>query len=269
LPIAESREPVSIAAEADRDRSATSAATTSIRRRQLEITPQTRVIGVLLAAHCERYARAAGRAAAAVFVLALVVIAAQLLAHWLLGNLPIVTFHPGYFLPTVAGAFIASIGLSACGWHRVAQGAFGLGVFFWLSIGTLIFNRLFTGDPLPDAIKPSLSVLVSPPATAGIAWFILTGGRLDTVIYVLLAILFMMLFVQVLFFSEYRRLTFTTNFWAFTFPIAASTNLIVRWLDAERFQFWRAWSWTLAVIATAVVLTLAAATVADQARNLR
>jgi tellurite resistance protein len=79
----------------------------------------------------------------------------------------------------------------------------------------------------------------------------------------------MMLFVQVLFFSEYRRLTFTTNFWAFTFPIAASTNLIVRWLDAERFQFWRAWSWTLAVIATAVVLTLAAATVADQARNLR
>jgi tellurite resistance protein TehA-like permease len=75
-----------------------------------------------------------------VFVLALVVVAAQLLAHWLLGNLPIVTFHPGYFLPTAAGAFIASIGPSGCGWHRTAQGAFGLGVFFWLSIGAQIFN---------------------------------------------------------------------------------------------------------------------------------
>jgi tellurite resistance protein TehA-like permease len=36
-------------------------------------------------------------------------------------------------------------------------------VFFWLTIGTLIFGRLFTGWPLPDALKPSLSVLVSPP----------------------------------------------------------------------------------------------------------
>jgi len=43
-------------------------------------------------------------------------------------------------------------------------------VFFWLCSGTLIFNRLFTGEPLPDANKPSLSVLVSrrrPPGSSG------------------------------------------------------------------------------------------------------
>jgi tellurite resistance protein len=132
-------------------------------------------------------------------------------------------------------------------------------VFFGLSIGTLIFNRLFTGDPLPDAIKPSLSVLVSPPATAGLAWFLIKGGRIDPVGYALLAIVFFLLLVQALFFSEYRHLTFTPNFWTFTFPVAASTTLIVRWLSAERFPYWRAWSWTLAGIATAAVLALAAA----------
>lgn len=164
------------------------------------------IIGVLLAAHYQEYARTLFRAAVVVFVVALAIIAAQLLAHWLLGNLPVATFHPGYFLPIGAGPFIASIGLSSSGWHQAAQSAFGVGVFFWISIGTLIFGRLFTSPPLPDILKPSLSVLVSPPATAGIAWLLIAGGQLDILEYVLLGVLFMMIFIQVLFFAEYRRL---------------------------------------------------------------
>jgi len=224
------------------------------------------IIGVLLAAHYQEYARTLFRAAVVVFVVALAIIAAQLLAHWLLGNLPVATFHPGYFLPIGAGPFIASIGLSSSGWHQAAQGAFGVGVFFWISIGTLIFGRLFTSPPLPYILKPSLSVLVSPPATAGIAWLLIAGGQLDILEYVLLGVLFMMIFIQVLFFAEYRRLPFTKNFWAFSFPVVASTNLIVRWLNAEQFPYWRAWAWSLGGIATAFILALAAATLIDRAR---
>jgi hypothetical protein len=77
----------------------------------------------------------------------------------------------------------------------------------------------------------------------------------------------MMLLVQVVFLSEYRKLSFTPNFWTPTFPVAASANLIIRWLTAEGFPLWHAWSWTLADIATAFVITVAAATVADRARN--
>jgi tellurite resistance protein len=117
----------------------------------------------LIFSHYEQYMPDIARGAVVVCVAALVIVAAQLLAHWLLGNLPAGTLHPGYFLPAVAGAFIASIGLSLSGWPHAAQTAFGVGVFFWLTIGTLIFGRLFTGWPLPDALKPSLSVLVSPP----------------------------------------------------------------------------------------------------------
>jgi tellurite resistance protein len=227
------------------------------------------VIAILLAAHYEQHARQVGRVAVAVSVAALVVVAAQLLAHWLLGNLPVATFHPGYLLPTVAGAFIASIGFSVCGWHRAAMGAFGVGVFFWLTIGTLIFNRLFTGDPLPDETKPSLSVLVSPPATAGLAWLIIKDDQIDLVGYGLLAIAFMFVLVQLLFFNEYRRLPFTTNFWAFTFPVAASAMLAMRWLSIEQFAYWQAWSWTLACVATLTVLAIAVATAIDVARRRR
>lgn len=224
------------------------------------------IIGILIFSHYEQYTRTIGRGALLVCVAALAVVAAQLLAHWLRGNLPAGAVHPGYFLPAVAGAFIASIGLSLSGWHHAAQGAFGIGVFFWLTIGTLIVSRLFSG-PLPDALKTTLSVLVSPPATAGIAWFLIAGGRLDAVEYVILGILFMMLFIQVLFLADYRKVSFTPNFWTFTFPVAASASIIIRWLTAEGFPLWRAWSWTLAGIATAFVITVAAATVADRARK--
>ncbi len=227
------------------------------------------VIGVLIAAHYVGYFPGIARGAVLVFVVVLAVLAAQLLAHWLLGNLPVAVVHPGYLLPAVAGAFIASIGLTLSGWHQAGEAAFGIGVFFWLTIGTLIFTRLFTGTPLPDALKPSLAVLVAPPATAGIAWLLLTGGRVDDVEYVLLGILFMMVFVQVLFVAEYRRLSFTTSFWAFTFPVVASSNLVIRWINAERFPFAPAWSWSLAGVATAFIVTLAGVTVTDYVRKSR
>ncbi len=224
------------------------------------------VIGLLIASHYELYIYRTGRVAVIVFVIALGILLAQLVGRWLVGELPLADIHPGYLLPTAAGPFIASIGLGFSGWRQAAEGAFGIGVFLWFVIGSMIFARLFTGDPLPDPLKPLLSVLVSAPATAGIAWFIIAGGRLGTIGYGLLGITFLMLLVQVMIFYGYRRLRFTPTFWAFMFPIAASTNLVIRWLALEGFTGWRAWSWTLAGIGTALLLAVAAATVVDQAR---
>ena len=52
------------------------------------------IVGILLAAHYVQHARTAARAAVVVFVLALALISAQLLAHWLLGNLLTATLPP-------------------------------------------------------------------------------------------------------------------------------------------------------------------------------
>ena len=67
---------------------------------------------------------------------------------------------------------------------------------------------------------------MSPPATGGIAWFLITGGHLDAVEYV-----------------------------------------GVRWLSAGGLPLWRAWSWCLAGIAAAFVITLAIATVEHWVRQ--
>lgn len=108
----------------------------------------------------------------------------------MLGNLPFAGRYPGYLLPTVPGPFIASVGLGFSGWQQAAEGAFRVDGFLWLVIGALIFARLFTGAPLPNSLKPLLSVLVSAPATGGMAWFIIARGQPNPVEYGLLGILF-------------------------------------------------------------------------------
>jgi tellurite resistance protein len=221
------------------------------------------VIGILLSLHYVEYAGDAARAAVVVFVVILVVLIAELLAHWLHGNTPIETFHPGYFLPLVAGAFISSVALSTSGWHEAAEAAFGIGAFFWLVIGAIVFGRLFIGPPLPDLLKPLLSVLVSAPATAGIAWFVLRGGSLDVIEYALLGVLFLMIAAQVSLIPVYRKLKFTPTFWAFTFPSAASANIIVRWLGAAHYVAWEAWSWAVTAAATGIIAGIAVATIVD------
>jgi hypothetical protein len=53
-----------------------------------------------------------------------------------------------YSLPVVAGPFIAGIPLQANSWHYFAQGAFAVGIFFWMMFGTLIVGRLMTEERL-------------------------------------------------------------------------------------------------------------------------
>jgi tellurite resistance protein len=200
-------------------------------------------------------------------VAALGVLLAQLLSYWLRGNRPGQALHPGYFLPTAAGGFVSSIGLSLSDWHQAAKSAFGVGLFCWLIVGSLIFRRLCTGPPLPDALKPSLAVLASPPATAGIAWLCIRGATMNAASDLLLAVAVSMLAIQVMLFPQYRALAFTPNFWTFTFPLAASASFIIRWISVARFPGWQAWAWSIAWLMTVCVTAIAVATFAQLAGN--
>ncbi|MCU1478961.1 MAG: family transporter [Subtercola sp.] len=219
------------------------------------------VVGIVLAAHYGQYVPAAAPWIMALLVAALGIVAAQLFAHWIIGELNIDSLHPGYFLPVVAGAFIASIGLSSVGAHEAAVAAFGVGVFFWLVVGTIVTGRLMTRSQLPDAVKPTLAVLLAPPATGGIAWFIASGGQPGMIEFAFAGVVVIMLLVQFLLLPEYRRIPFSLAFWAFTFPIASTANFAVRWFQASPFDGWMAVSWVVLGLATAIILAIAAASI--------
>lgn len=219
------------------------------------------VVGILLTTHFERYVSFdVTRTVCWLFVVALSVVAGQLFAYWLTGQTSFNQLHPGYFLPLVAGPFVASIGLSTVHAHTAARAALGVGMFFWVIIGGVITARLITAGPLPPSATPALSVLLAPPATGGIATFAAYPGPVGTIQTTFLGIFLMMLMVQIFLLPRYLRLAFGLGFWNFTFPISASANYVVRWCRATAFAGWQTLAWTALGIASTIVLAITAAT---------
>ena len=233
------------------------------------LTAYVPVTAILLLSH---YAPQLGDVAAALcyaMVALLAVNAAALMAHWLRAPQELNAFHPGYLLPLSAGPFIASIGLTTLGHPTVAMGAFGVGIYFWLVLGGLITGRLFFGSPLPQPLLPALSILLSPPATACVAWMAIVRGRIDALEAALGTITMFLLVVQLFFLAEYLQLPFSIQHWVFTFPIAVLGNLGVRWSAELRFAGWRPLAWSAVSISTALILSILAASLLQAVRWLR
>jgi len=119
---------------------------------------------MLLGANLSRYAGQAGRVAVLVCA---ALFAGWLVSTWLQGDLELEAVHAGYLLPTVAAGLVggdaaAAVDLPAIGWA-----AFGVGLFFWAVITTVILLRIIIWPTLPDALTPTLAILLAPPRLPG------------------------------------------------------------------------------------------------------
>ncbi|TNF21305.1 MAG: C4-dicarboxylate ABC transporter [Rhodobacteraceae bacterium] len=135
---------------------------------------------------------------------------------------------PAWFIPAVANV-IVPLGGAHLGYHEVSWYFFSVGLVFWLILLTLVFNRLIFHDPLPGKLRPTLVILIAPPALGFIAWIELTGGGLDPAARFLFntGLFFAALVaVQV---PALLRLPFAMSFWALSFPLAALTTASFRY----------------------------------------
>ncbi len=193
------------------------------------------ITGMLLAVGLEPYAFGAARILFLVFFVATVLLGGWYTGQWVAAALDADTFSPGYFLPTVAGGLLgadsaASFGLTGLGWM-----SFGIGMISWLALGPIILNGLFFRPGLPAAFIPTLAILIVPPVIAGNAYFVLTGGRIDLLVYVLAGYVVLMTLVQVRLVPLYLKLKFSPGFWAFTFAYAATATYALRWIHLQQF----------------------------------
>ena len=127
------------------------------------------------------HAPTAGRILTDVFVVLTVLLGGWFTGQWIYGPVDLDKFHPGYFLPTVAGGLIASAALSVVGQSRLAEVMFGFGVICWVVLGSIILGRLLFRPMLPPALQPTLAIEVAPAAVASLAWFQMHDGRVDSV----------------------------------------------------------------------------------------
>jgi tellurite resistance protein len=163
----------------------------------------------------------AGRIVVDLFIALTVALGGWFTGRWMRGGLDFDRLHPGYFLPTVAGGFVAALGAADVGQRHLAEVLFGLGLICWLILGSMIMARLFFRPPLPDPLAPTMAIEIAPAAVASLAYFAIHGDRLGPVISGIGGYGLLMVLAQIPLLPRYFRLHFMPSFWAFTFAWAA------------------------------------------------
>ncbi|SEN93839.1 SLAC1 family transporter [Actinacidiphila rubida] len=221
------------------------------------------LLGIGLAPH----ARTAGET---VFVIAFVL--TVLLGGWLTGlwirvDTALPQWHPGYFLPTVAGGLIAAGCSASLGWTTLAHLMLGYGLICWFILGSILLVRLFTQPMLPPPLLPTIAIEVAPPVVAGNSWFLINGNTLDTGAELLAGYAVLMILVQISMIGTYRRAPFGPAFWSFAFSYAAVVTNGVHWLDVEHVHGQEQLTYALLAVATLAFVVLAARTVLGLTRR--
>jgi tellurite resistance protein len=187
--------------------------------------------------------------------------------QWIARPLTLAQWHPGYFLPTVAGGLIAAGGAAALGHPDLARLMFGYGMICWLVLGSIMLTRLFTQPALPVPLLPTIAIELAPPVVAGNAWFLINGGRADTIAWVLAGYAVLMVMVQLRLVEVYRRVPFALGWWSYSFSYAAAFTVTVRWLAVEQVPGQRPLTYLLLAVLTAALTALLVPTVVKLARG--
>lgn len=225
------------------------------------ITPM--LLGVALAQHLPG-------AGATLFVVALILTVALggwLTGEWIIADMRLSQWHPGYFLPTVAGGLVAAGGSAALGYQTLAGFMFGYGMTCWVVLGSILLLRLFTQPALPAPLLPTIAIELAPPVVAGNAWFQITGDRVDPLALGLAGYALLMVVVQLRLIPLYRRAPFGPGWWSFAFSYAAAFVVAIRWLAALQAPQQLALTYALLLVVTAGMGALVARTVRHVARG--
>jgi tellurite resistance protein len=213
------------------------------------------------------WSRPAGTAVFLTGLLVTVLLGGYLSGQWILSDLRLAQWHPGYLLPTVGGGLVAANVAAHLGLARTASAMFGWGSVCWLVIGSIVLARLFTQPTLPERLRPTMAIELAPPAVAGNAWFAMNGGQIDLVASMLAGYGLLMLLVQVRLAPLYRRVPFGPGTWAFAFSYLQAVTSGVHWLAAAQVPGGPVIGWLLLAVATSGVLLLVLRTVVGLARG--
>ena len=169
------------------------------------------------------------------------------------------TLTPPLLIPMVGNILAPVIG-AKLGYTDLSWGLFGLGALLWVLIQPSIINRIATGPAMPDRLKPTLAILLAPPAVGSIALANLTGGfgAGPSAIYGLAAFVAVVLVTIV---PVFRRIPFAMSWWGYTFPSAAFSVATSAFGAAHPSGAMVAMSWVVLTAATAIIATVVVATV--------
>jgi tellurite resistance protein len=150
--------------------------------------------------------------------------------------------NPAWFIPVVGNVLVPITGCDL-GFDELSWFFFSIGVVFWLVLMTIVFNRVFFHQPLPEKLMPTFFILIAPPAAAFLSYMKLQHAELDVfarILYYSGLYLTLLLLTQA---GRFVRLNFTLSWWAYSFPLSAITvaTLVMAQVTGQPFFTWLGW----------------------------
>jgi tellurite resistance protein len=158
-----------------------------------------------------------------------------IVSRWMSDRQQVAHATPAWFIPMVGMLDIplALPVLHLPGLHGVMVLGLAVGLFFAVPLFTLVFSRLVFEAPMPDALLPSLVIMITPFAV-GYSTYVLTTGQNDIFSESLYTLT---LFVLAVLLGRLRNLViccpFRVAWWAVSFPLAASAIAALRYAAVE------------------------------------
>ncbi len=161
---------------------------------------------------------------------AMLVFAWAIVKRWLTDRHAVEHATPAWIVPAVGllDVPLAVPFLQMPPLHGLMILALAVGLFFAVTLFTLIFSRLVFEPPLPDPLQPTLMILLAPFAV-GVSAYVATVGHVDVFAQCLFGLT---LFILCVLGGRLRHLgrccPFRTSWWAISFPLAAAAIAALR-----------------------------------------
>jgi tellurite resistance protein len=175
------------------------------------------------------------------------ILAIVIVGRWMFDDHEMAMVSPAWMFPVVGNGVVPIAGVPL-GFVNAGWAFFAIGFVLWIVTFVVLFSRLALGGALANAARPTILILISPPATFFIAYAGLTDGKIDLLAYCMIYFSLFMLAVFLLNGKWVFRAPFSIASWSLTFPMAA--------LTIASLLFFRATGWSLAQWTAIVLLGL-------------
>jgi tellurite resistance protein len=188
----------------------------------------------------------------------MVVFAWTIVSRWMSDRQQTIHATPAWIVPVV-GMLDVPLALPYLGlppMPGVMILSLAVGLFFAVPLFTLIFSRLVFEAPMPEALQPSLLILVAP-FSVGFSSYVVTVGRIDLFAQ---SLYYLMLFVLAVLLGRLRVLRqccpFRVSWWAVSFPLAASAIAALKFAAFDPSWVNTAIAWVLLTLTTLTIAGL-------------
>lgn len=181
------------------------------------------------------------------------------ISFWIQHNFEIHHFNPAWFIPVVGNILIPIAGVEYAP-VVISYFYFAIGFFFWIILSTIFIYRVIFHAQLPEKFIPTFFILLAPPAVGFIAYMRIAASW-DAFSAFLLLVTYFLVALLVVLYKSFTRLKFFMSWWAFTFPLAATTIASVVAYQVLHQPFFLVVAWIMLVNTLVAIIIVARQTI--------